>query len=177
MTQIYQKNSSIYISAQKLNCVPTLKNLLSICYVGELLRNKLGKTDEKRRIIPTFVMQILNMMEQLKCHSFWFMRRINTIMLGLSASLLVACTVIKEQDQEIQQCPQNINEDPTVISTMNNPDSLAIRGRMQSNPDIIVLQQITLIDKKPVLLLTEEEAKEIGIPLDIYKKYEKMNKR
>ena len=98
-------------------------------------------------------------------------------MLGLSASLLVACAVIKEQDQEIQQCPQNINEDPTVISTMNNPDSLAIRGRMQSNPDIIVLQQITLVDKKPVLLLTEEEAKEIGIPLEIYKKYEKMNKR
>lgn len=98
-------------------------------------------------------------------------------MLGLSASLLVACTVIKEQDQEIQQCPQNINEDPTVISTMNNPDSLAIRGRMQSNLDMIVLQHIIIVDKKPVLLLREEEVEEIGIPRKIYRKYEKMHKR
>lgn len=54
----------------------------------------------------------------------------------------------------------------------NKTDSLTIISRYQSDPDIIMLNNITYDSTgKPMLLISREEAEDLGISTEIYQKY------
>ena len=83
--------------------------------------------------------------------------------------MLAGCATVKEQDVMVPP-PRSLGT-PCVVSVMQRPDSLVLRHRLQSDPDLMVLRSVVIKDGRPVLTMSPEEAAMLGIPLEIYRKY------
>jgi hypothetical protein len=84
--------------------------------------------------------------------------------------LLLATSCTNEREEALLKSSKNkCSSQPEFIIA---PDTLAVKKLLQTDAECVMLNHITFIDGECVLLLNEEEALEIGIPVEIYEKYD-----
>lgn len=99
--------------------------------------------------------------------------------LGFIVSCLSSCMrqlsepVLVEQKHEKRSSVFSLTKSETDVKV----DSLAGIIYRQTDPDMRMLNQILLIDGRYYLAITVEEAVRLGIPKDVYSKYEEYVKK
>ena len=83
---------------------------------------------------------------------------------------LVSCSVIKEQEPETITANQE-ELSPKVCTFKAIPDSPLLRCRLQTDPELMMLRCLKIIDGKICATLSFEEATQIGIPENVFGKF------
>ncbi len=95
----------------------------------------------------------------------------NTCIFLATFLLLIASCSLEELTPEQQR--QVINHHLTTKSVGTAIDSLEMVSRIQSDKEIILMNQLWFRDGKFILELSKEDAESLGIPNELYDKYSK----
>lgn len=98
------------------------------------------------------------------------MRNKTIILLSSLALVLVGCTNIEQAPVEALET----NTVPTVAQYKDTIERNKAIGRFQSNPSYILSGSLVYQDGKMSLQMTREEADSLGIPRDVYARFERL---